>query len=204
MSIRTFDFCALQFLNQWLDKESRYCELLASKDLERQRRGLVQAGGHFRIARNLPKMFEPANGLSRYQPVLDILKEIDCVSPSKVADIVKNKQQRISSQYGGRSVLSLTTKFLWLKFKSPVRIYDSQARIALGTEQGDFASFNEAFSARYAENKDQIIEACGKLKSVTSYSVRPDMTELEIDGIVSEQWFRERVLDIYLWNQGNS
>lgn len=203
MPIRTFDFCALQFLNQWLDKESHYCELLASGDLEKQRHGLVKAGGHFRVARNLPKRFEPTNGLFRYQQVLDVLKEIEKVSLSNVNDIVNNAQQRISKQYGGRSVLSLTTKFLWLKFKSPIRIYDSQARIALGTEQGDFVSFNEAFSARYADSEEQVIVACANLKNVRSYSVRPNMTQMEVDKLVSEQWFRERVLDIYLWSQGS-
>ncbi|MGB0713421.1 MAG: hypothetical protein ACPGUC_07655, partial [Gammaproteobacteria bacterium] len=80
MTKQTFDYCALQFLNQWLWKEEAYCKLLASSEVESQRESLIAAGGHFRVARNLPKKFEEANNLSRYQPVLDALNNIEAVN----------------------------------------------------------------------------------------------------------------------------
>ncbi|WP_323843820.1 hypothetical protein [Microbulbifer magnicolonia] len=204
MPKQTFDYCALQFLNQWLGKEAVYCKLLASSELENQRKALVKAGGHFRVARNLPKKFETAGNLYRYQPVLDMLNDICDVSSSNVTDVVDQARNRISDQYGGRSVLSLTTKFLWLKIKSPVRIYDKQARIALKTADGDFVAFNDAFSDRYAKCEKQITEACSNLENVLSYSVQSDMKKSEVKNLVTEQWFKERVLDVYLWNQGNA
>ena len=93
---------------------------------------------------------------------------------------------------------------MWLKFKSPVRIYDKQARIALKTKEGDFTAFNDAFSDQYADCEERIIGACSNLKNVLSYSVQPEMRQNEIEKISSEHWFRERVLDIYLWNVGNT
>ncbi|MCW4628021.1 MULTISPECIES: hypothetical protein [Marinomonas] len=203
MTKRTFDFCALQFLNQWLEKEKSYCEMLASPDRDTQRLALAKAGGHFRVARNLPTKYEKEKSFPRYQPVLEVLDGIDEVSVSNVTNLVNQARERISGQYGGRSVLSLTTKFLWLKVKSPIRIYDKQARIALQTESGDFSAFNDAFSERYSECEEQIVEACSKLKNVLSYSVRPKIRQDEVEDMISERWFRERVLDIYLWNQGN-
>lgn len=204
MPKQTFDYCALQFLNQWLGKEETYCKLLESSEVESQRKALIKAGGHFRVARNLPKIFETRNNLSRYQPVLDTLNDIEDVNAKNIVDVVDQARNQISEKYGGRSVLSLTTKFLWLKIKSPVRIYDKQARIALKTADGGFADFNEAFSERYAKNENLITSACSNLESVQSYSVRPDMKADEIKSLASEQWFKERVLDIYLWNEGNA
>lgn len=204
MPQRTFDFCALQFLNQWLEKEKSYCEMLASPDMDTQRLALAKAGGHFRVARNLPTQFEKEKNFTRYQPVLEVLNNIDEVNLSNVTDVVNEARKRISDHYGGRNVLSLTTKFLWLKVKSPVRIYDKQARIALNIKEGDFTAFNDAFSERYAACEERILDACSNLKNILSYSVRPEMRQDEIEKISSEHWFRERVLDIYLWNQGNA
>lgn len=170
-----------------------------------QQDALVKAGVHFRIARTLPTKFEEEKGLVRYQPVLKVLdgiKEAE-VTPDNVERVVRDAQQEISSQYGERKVLSLTTKFLWLKIKSPIRIYDRQARIALGTREGDFSAFNAEFSIRFAEFASEIDEACTRLKSVVSYSVHPKMRPSGVETLTSKQWFKERVFDIYLWNKGS-
>ncbi|MWJ28570.1 hypothetical protein GPM19_10190 [Halomonas sp. ZH2S] len=203
MASRTFEFCTLQFFNQWLEKEAGYFEGLASFEIDKQRQALLGAGGHFRVARNLPTKYEESRKLERYEPVLDILNKLGPVTHKNVTSIVSDTQQRISSEYGNRNVLSLTTKFMWLKFRSPVRIYDRQARIALGTKPGDFAAFNEAFSSCYARFQEQIEQACGNLSKVIPYSVEPTMKEYELRSLVSTKWFQERILDIYLWNQGS-
>ncbi|NTW77397.1 MAG: hypothetical protein HGB33_06440 [Syntrophaceae bacterium] len=204
MPVRTFDFCALQFLNQWLEKEAKICDSLASDARATQRDALVKAGGYFSIARNLPTKYEINKNLERYDPVLEVLASLpQVITPDNVEREIEKAQQAISTQYGGRKVLSLTTKFLWLKVKAPVRIYDNQARIALGTQDGDFSAFNAAFSARLAQCTPDIERACSKLKSVVSYTVIPKMSASEVDSLANMQWFKERVLDIYLWNQGN-
>lgn len=204
MPIRTFDFCALQLLNQWLEKEETYCEALASSDTDAQREALVAAGGYFRVARNLPTKYETDRSLERYEPVLKILNDLAPVTLDNVMDVVNDARQHISSEYGQRSVLSLTTKFMWLKVKSPVRIYDRQVRIALGTLEGDYLAFNTAFTAQYAEYQEEIEKACDNLGNVISYSVRPNLQQGSLESLVSSLWFRERVLDVYLWNQGNT
>lgn len=120
-----------------------------------------------------------------------MLNDIDEVSVSNITVLVNQARERIFSHYGDRRVLSLTTKFLWLKVKSHVRIYDKQARIALQTEEGDFTAFNDAISERYSACEEHIVEACSKLKNLLSYSVRPKMSQDEIENIVSKHWFRE-------------
>ena len=202
MSVKSFNYCALQFLNQWLEKESYYCELLRSSDTEYQREALIRAGGHFGVARNLPKSFERDN--KRYQPIINALANIHEVDADTVAGTVLDFQKRISREYGNRNVLSLSSKFLWLKFKSPIRIYDGQARIALATNNGDYASFNDAFTMSFIEHREQILNACKRLKNVISYSAKPNIALEELENLVSKEWFQERVLDLYLWNKGRN
>lgn len=200
MPVRTFDYCALQFLNQWIEKEKGYCAAVASADLETRREGLVGAAGHFRIARNLP--IEHENG-GRYQAVLDALDEIDNATADNAVHLVSSLQQTVSAAYGGRKVLSAVTKFLWLKIKAPVRIYDSQARCALGTAENDYPAFYSAFTEKFENFRYEIDSACARLNNVLSYSVASGATPEQISSLASQHWFKERVLDVYLWNAGN-
>lgn len=200
----TFDYCALQFLNQWLQKESGYCECLASSDIETQRKALISAGGHFRVARNVPKKCEKEHGYARYEPVLAVLNNLNNVSAEDAVDVVEAVSEKISKSYNNRSVLSLTSKFLWLKFKAPIRIYDSQARSSLRTKQNNYLEFNTKFSESFAECKDEIALSCRNLLVVSNYSVQPGISRGELKKLVSKQWFQERVLDIYLWNSANA
>jgi hypothetical protein len=147
--------------------------------------------------------YQKTKNLRRYEPVLDALEDLGPVTSDNITNVLANAHQRISSEYGQRNVLSLTSKFLWLKFKNPIRIYDRKARIALSTEEGDYSSFYHAFSKRYAECQEQIEQACANLVNVVSYSVQPRMNRWELESLVMSPWFRERVLDIYLWNQGD-
>lgn len=199
---RTFDFCALHYLNLWLQKESNYCEMLSSADILTQQQALREASVYFHIARNLPTRFEQ-NKDSRYYSVLEVLNGIDEITEDNVVDIVTDTSKRISEHYGGTRTISSTSKFLWLKFKQPVRIYDSQSCHSLGTPKNDFAAFNDAFSEQYSNHKQEILTACSKLKNQLSYTVQPKMKQTDIETITSKDWFHERVFDIYLWNKGN-
>lgn len=203
MQKRTFDFCALHFLNQWMDREARIHEMLADTEEEKRRMALSEAGAYFKVARNLPTQYEDGNGVTRYQPILEILNRIETINPADVVSTVAGTERSISDYYGGRKALSLTTKFLWLKVRSPVRIYDRQARVALGTREGDYEEFNEAFSVFFENHSQQVADACHALKSVMNYSVRPDLAKDALEELTSEIWFQERVVDIYLWHAGN-
>ena len=106
----------------------------------------------------------------------------------------------------GACQLSFTTKFLWLKFKHPVIIYDSQARKAVGLNStDDLAIYYKNWYASFNENKALIVQACSKLADQHLYSVDQLIgTQEYIQSISSQLWFHERVHDIYLWNKGNN
>lgn len=205
MAKRTFDNCALHYLNQWLDKDSHFFEALGSGDESRQLTALKNAGDFYRVARNLPTKHEVEKNVVRYKPVLDVLNGIQetDLDSDNLNTLILRANGAISANYGGRETLSLTTKFMWLKFRSPVKIYDSQARTALGTKTGDIAEFNAVWTESFYEHLADIQSSCERLVQVRNYSIDPKVaTPRFIEALSSQAWFQERVFDVYLWNLG--
>lgn len=205
MATQTFEYCSLHYLNQWLTYDRGYCESLSNGSTEEKLSVLKSAGGFYRVSRNLPSKFDEKKGLARYQPVLDTLDSV--CSEQFTNNIVKKIleiEREISAKYGKRIVLSLTTKFLWLKIKKPILIYDSQARIALGSNNGDLLDYYNKWQEGFKHHKKDIEAACYQLSDLHLYAVDQKMgTKEYIKEVSSKSWFQERVFDIYLWSKGN-
>ncbi len=204
MSIQTFEYCSLHYLNLWLSKDKGYSEALAGNDEDEKLSALKDAGGFYRVARNLHSEFDEKKGLKRYAPLLEILDSVSVAQfkYNSVNEILEIKKL-ISEKYGNREVLSATTKFLWLKIKSPILIYDSQARTALNSKDGDLQDFYEKWCSDFKRHQEEIENACSKLSELNLYAVDQKVgTKDYIEKIASESWFHERVFDIYLWNKG--
>jgi hypothetical protein len=206
MGIQTFEYCSLQYLNQWLTYDREFCDALSGLNREDKLAALKRAGGFYRVARNLPREFDEEKEIPRFSPILDIIDEVDPNQFQKntVTGILEIGK-KISEKYGEKKVLSLTTKFLWLKLQSPIIIYDSQARIALGTKDGNLIAYYEEWLKNFKKCEDQIKQACAKLSDLHLHTVNYEMEREEyIKSISSERWFHERVFDIYLWNKGKN
>jgi hypothetical protein len=204
--INTFEYCSLHYLNQWLTYDRNYCLALAGTNQEAKLSALKSAGGFYRVARNVPTAFDEKIGINRFQPVLDILDNlsIDQFEKDPVKKILDIESQ-ISSKYGNRGVLSLTTKFLWLKFKSPILIYDSLARIAVNSTDGDLVGYYKNWAAEFENHEDEIQSVCSKLSNLNLYATDQSIATKEYINIISSnKWFHERVFDIYLWSKGNN
>ncbi|HRY14729.1 MAG: hypothetical protein KDJ31_06245 [Candidatus Competibacteraceae bacterium] len=204
MTKKSLEYCSLSYLNIWLSTDRKCCKALESGNRKEKLEALKNAASAYRIARNLPSKYEEESGKNRYEPVVEILETVKKpdLGVNPVAKI-KEIEKAISKQYGNRSVLSLTTKFMWLTFKKPVLIYDSQARIALETPVGDLNAFYSKWKEAYEAKKHEVAQACDKLPSVYLYSVDQQQgTKSYVEEIASSDWFRERVFDIYLWNRG--
>src|SRR5438128_3308657 len=104
-----FKYCALYYLNQWISKDRGFCDALASQNELEQLSGLAHAAAFYRVARNLPERYDVGR---RYEPVLKIIRDQQgTLSADTVLPRVKAVRDRISKEYGGRGVLSLTTRF---------------------------------------------------------------------------------------------
>jgi hypothetical protein len=183
----------------------RYCQALANGDKSEKLTVLKNAGGFYRVARNLPSEYDEKKGLIRYGPVLDIIDPLKPIQfeNNPIKEILEI-EKRISEKYGNKSLLSLTTKFLWIKIKQPILIYNSQARIALGIENGALDAYYK-WREEFKANQIEIVEVCSKLPDMNKYAVNQEVgTKEYIREISEETWFHERVFDNYLWNKGNS
>ncbi len=183
-----------------------YCQALANGNNSEKLTALKNAGGFYGIARNLPSKYDEKKGLARYKPVLDIIDPLKPIQfENNLVKEILEIERRISEKYGNRSVLSLTTKFLWIKIKQPILIYDSQARIAVGTGNGALDAYYEKWRKEFKANQKEIVGVCSKLPDMNKYVVNQDVGTREyIREISDETWFHERVFDIYLWNKGNN
>ncbi len=188
----------------WLRHDRFYHESLNHGTCEERLLSIKKAATYYKVARNLRKEHDEDIGHARYEPILKI---IDKVSASDFSgDTVKSiskVQKNISKAYGDRGVLSITTKLLWLKIRDPIIIYDSQARKALNTKDGDLSGFYEAWRTEYSAHSNAIATVCAKLSSVSKYSCDQTIaTPAYVKAISTQPWFQERVFDVYLWHKG--
>lgn len=200
----SWEYFSLYYLDMWLRHDRLYHESLNNGTREEKLISIKKAATYYNVARNLPKEHDEDIGRARYEPLLDIIDQV-CASEfsnDTITSII-NVQNTISEAYGDRSVLSLTTKFLWLRIRNPIIIYDSQARRALNTNNGDLSEFYKAWRIEYDAHSNDIAAACTKLSGVSKYSCDQTIaTPTYVQHISAEPWFQERVFDVYLWHKG--
>ncbi len=200
----TFEYCSLSYLNQWLAYDRIYCEALSKKNTDEVKsNALKNAAVFYGVARNLPREYDVDKKLNRYQPILKILDSVDNNTFNEgLIKKIQAVEKKISKAYGNRGVLSLTTKFLWLKIKHPILIYDSQAKKALG-EPDNLEEYYTEWRKEFKKNKNNIEKVCSELPKLYLYTISPkDLKKEEIRSLTKQTWFHERVFDIYLWNKG--
>lgn len=205
----TFEYCSLSYLNHWLSNDKQWHEALNSNgSVVDKCAAIKKAATFYRVARNLPTECDinATPSIERFRPVLDVLNKISLseIVNDPVLAIIRTESE-ISNAYNNVSALSFTTKLLWIKFKQPIIIYDKQARLALGTQEGDLRSFFDRWRKEYIVNEKEIDAACKKLPDLTRYVLNQDIGNRGyIEEICDKPWFKERVFDVYLWNKGNS
>jgi len=199
----SIDYCALHYLNEYLRREEEWLTVMREGEKPRKLEVMQEFAGVYRIARNFPVEHEKSG--PRFQKILDLLTHLEPrqFEGDVLLEQVLYYRDQISELYGGRNCLSATTKFLWLKLQSPIIIYDSQARLALGTKIDDLPAFYTEWRKAFSVYADDIAVACEKLAAVRQYSVKPGrVTEEFIEKTASQRWFQERVFDMLLWNTG--
>lgn len=202
-----FEHCALKYLDMWFAGENLWCEAMRGVDQAKKLEAMSKFATAYRIARNLHRKHDAGLNIPRFQPVLEIIEELtrEDFRGAKLLSTIDQANKRISEAYCRTDLLSLTTKFLWLKFKSPLVIYDRQARLALGTKPGDLRRFYSKWQEQFESFQPEIATACASLRDVRYYSANPNsITPQFIDDVAAQQWFHERVFDIYLWTIGGN
>jgi ribosomal protein L15E len=96
------------------------------------------------------------------------------------------------------------TPFSWLKLKSPIVIYDANVRKALqlNTSCG-YAEYLERWRDEYEHLSNKIDRACRGLTHAQRYVIDSNVLSAEeFESLTQKRWFKERVLDMFLWFRG--
>ena len=143
---------ASAYADKWFREERQLVRGFMSSERASRVVALQSAAGYFKIARNMPRRYDIARGLDRFEPAMSILEEPEFrdVDVANLRDTVWSLRRRLAVAYGGKDLLSAATKFLWLSHQSVVVIFDSQARAALGTPSSDYDAYLDQWYAGFA------------------------------------------------------
>lgn len=203
----TFEYCSLKYLDLWFSGECRWVEAMRGDDRPAKLHAMAHFAKAYRISRNFHLKHELKNGVQaeRFGEILDIidsLTEADFAGDRLLPKLNEIRKQ-ISARYGCADVLSGTTKFLWLKLQSPIIIFDGQARVALDTKYADINGFYVRWRNSYEVHATEIARACSNIDQIRRYCVDPAaVTPPFMKQVASQQWFHERVFDVFLWIVG--
>ena len=198
MNNTIFYRCAVFYLDQWVKRDEKYYSALQGIDQSVKLEAIKKAAGFYGVARNFKKKYDEEIKIKRLQPaleIIDVAKKSD-FSSNTVGEILKYKE-KLQEKYK-QNVLSATTKFLWLKIRDPIIIYDSFARNTLGTKEKDLHDYYAKWNDEFNIHKKDIEISCLKLSKINY----PGISKKYIKEVASKTWFKKRVFDTYLWAEG--
>lgn len=198
-----FRFFALQYLNEWCSDDRRFVAGLSPGRKEDDRRAwLCKAAAYYRVARNFKKCEEPRFGCAL--AALDAIT--NPVTEENVDSTVSDLAKTFQVTYGANAI-SAASKFLWIRYKSPVVIYDARAIGCLRTcgekfGECDYQGYRREWLRQFADCEQSIRTACAELIRVKGFSLASASSDEEVARLVGNRWFHERVFDKYLWKAG--
>ncbi|MBI2747093.1 MAG: hypothetical protein HYX45_16105 [Burkholderiales bacterium] len=191
----------MRFLLQWQHKESKLHREVrkASPSVEAVRTALR----FFQVSRNFSGIDKDDRALRVTRELVNVRTQSD-MHPVESVEALADAFRRAKFQRN----ISAASKLLWLSSRSPFKIYDDRAWIALrklGADpgpKGDYATYFDAWKKEYAKYKTGIEAAVQLLPSARPFLPAPQPSETGLRRVVQKGWFKERVFDIYLWELG--
>jgi hypothetical protein len=201
----TFHYAACSYLNEWISKDKGFHEILsfeanAGVDPVVGRKTLIEAANYYRVIRT----FKRSQESDRLQDAYQELSGTGFLSRSDVTKTVCEFAKSLKEKYG-LFALSAASKFLWMRFRSPIVIYDSLVRNYLGQRQSEFSdevykSYYLAWRTKYEENHERVREACGCLIAIKKFTRASGIEDEKLFEWTTSEWFMERVFDHYMLN----
>ena len=199
-----FLYAAHSYLNEWMYRDRGFHEVLAfdkwhETDAAKGRKCLVEMATYYGVIRTLKVTGEEL----RLQAAYDKVSEIQPPTVTDAAAKVEDLARALESVYG-KTPWSAASKFLWMRFRSPIVIYDSIASRWLckhGTYSDDsYENYCKAWLSKYCELEDQIREACAEIVAIKKFTLAYETPDSELSEWTSSRWFMERVFDHYMLN----
>lgn len=198
--MENFKYFALMYLNDWHFWDSPLSERIFSSNEEDSLSAFHSAAKYYKVTRNFPIDESEA----RLQGALDLVKsDSNKLVENNVCEIVNNLALEFERRYG-KNAVSAASKFLWLRHKSPVVIFDSRAKKWLSRHgykvpSNNYEGYREQWLSAFSDNSKKIKEACAALTIVRDFSMAFESSAEEVESVTTSIWFQERVFDKYLW-----
>lgn len=197
--MENFRYFALMYLNDWHQWDKPLSDRIFGRDKLDGRDAFHLAAKYYKVTRNFPI----DNEEHRLQGALELLKS-NRGRPTK--ENVCKKVDQLALAFGdryGKNAVSAASKFLWLRYKSPVVIFDSRAKKWLKKNgykvPANYEGYRTQWLAAFSDHRVRIEEACAALVNVQDFSMAFESSAEEIALLVNSPWFQERVFDKYLW-----
>lgn len=199
----TFEYCAFQYLVYWEGWEKKlYNAISGSPNVE----DICKALAYFRVARNFKGLTskKPESAKPILDTLLNIRADSSLMSPIGKVDALAKKF--LDSEFKKYN-LSAASKLLWLSCKQPYIVYDNLAIAALkefGYKKADqsYSEYCSVWKKEYSVNKSSIEKAIEQLPDAVKF-LRSSCCADELSTVTREEWFKERVFDIFLWEFGS-
>jgi hypothetical protein len=205
--LENFKFFALQYLNDWYEKDRGFINELSSITKEIRLRNLHDAAQYYGVLRNFGGVAE--KGLDAAFTLLENAAQTVTLQSQSVIAVVSQlaKDFEIAYPVKKKEKVSAASKFLWLRCQSPVVIRDTNAFACLqaascGTlTESDYGAYWREWRRQFSKRKARIRSACAQLVGVKEFSLAKDISDQELALLVASRWFQERVFDKFLlWN----
>jgi hypothetical protein len=200
-----FYYSAFTYLGEWMASDRFYHENLAAMARDeasdpKKIEWLVKATTYYKVIRTLKTIEEKPRLLAAYT----LLQAIP--QPEDIEDVIRNVHsfaEGLQAVYGTYA-LSAASKFLWMRFRSPIVIYDSVASGWLKNhgykESGGYRSYVESWSKKYGELEEEIAQACRELNLFKKFTLANKSSDESLTKLTNSGWFRERVFDHFMLN----
>jgi len=180
-----FFYAAYSYLDEWMSKDKRFHEVLtcekADVDANEGRKTLVEVATYYGVSRTLKVI---AGDGVRLESAYRILASTTSSGLDDVPKMVENFAAELGNVYG-HLPFSAASKFLWMRFRSPIVIYDSLAAAYLaaenrGYDNRNFASFCSAWRTNYLQNEEEIKAACEELVSIKKFTLASECKDEDV------------------------
>jgi hypothetical protein len=201
MPIENFRFFAMHYLNDWCLYDNGFVTgLEPTNDTASRLEVLWDATKYYKVIRNLKKVQEE----TRLAGALAAIDSVATPITDNTVDAAVDKLAAALNAIYGMNVISAASKFLWLRHRWPVVIYDAQAMKCLresGCRIGvcDYAGYRREWRKQFSKREAVIREACADLERVKEFSLADWLPEENFRELTGARWFHERVFDKFLW-----
>lgn len=199
--MKNFNYFALMYLNDWYWWDKPFSERIGGFDKNDSLEAFHEAAKYYKVTRNFSELKDEKRLAAAQALVLGVTSQI---SEKNVCETVQALAAKFQEKYG-KTAVSAASKFLWLRFKSPVIIFDSRAIAWLRANKyqvkhnAGYDVYCEKWLLAFNDHEKQIQNACSDLIKVKKYSMAAEESDEDIATLVCQRWFMERVFDKYLW-----